>query len=199
MKPFSQTLEWNEPFARWFGDGELNVSVNCLDRHVRAGEGRQDRLLLRRRARRPPDDHLPRTARRRLPLRQRLAQARHQERRSRRDLHADDSGTSGRDARLRAHRRGALGDLRRLLARIDRRSRQRRAVRRAHHRRLGLAARQQSSAQTQLRHRDGTDAVDPALHRRASASATRSSCTKAATTGGARSSPASRRRASPRR
>jgi acetyl-CoA synthetase len=39
MKPFTQILEWNEPFAKWFADGELNVSVNCLDRHVRAGRG----------------------------------------------------------------------------------------------------------------------------------------------------------------
>jgi len=39
MTPFSVALEWNEPFARWFGDGTLNVSVNCLDRHVRAGRG----------------------------------------------------------------------------------------------------------------------------------------------------------------
>ena len=39
MKPFTTTLEWNEPFAEWFGDGELNVSVNCLDRHVNAGLG----------------------------------------------------------------------------------------------------------------------------------------------------------------
>src|SRR5579872_2659344 len=39
MTPFTKTLEWNEPFARWFSDGELNVSVNCLDRHVRAGLG----------------------------------------------------------------------------------------------------------------------------------------------------------------
>ncbi|HEY4433052.1 MAG TPA: acetate--CoA ligase, partial [Candidatus Cybelea sp.] len=38
-KPFTTTLQWNEPFAKWFGDGELNVSVNCLDRHVRAGRG----------------------------------------------------------------------------------------------------------------------------------------------------------------
>ena len=34
ITPFTTTLEWNEPFARWFGDGELNVSANCLDRHV---------------------------------------------------------------------------------------------------------------------------------------------------------------------
>ena len=39
IEPFTMTFEWNEPFARWFGDGKLNVSVNCLDRHVRAGRG----------------------------------------------------------------------------------------------------------------------------------------------------------------
>jgi len=39
IKPFTTTLDWQEPFARWFADGELNVSVNCLDRHVRAGRG----------------------------------------------------------------------------------------------------------------------------------------------------------------
>lgn len=38
MKPFTRVLEWNEPFAQWFADGELNASVNCLDRHVVAGK-----------------------------------------------------------------------------------------------------------------------------------------------------------------
>jgi acetyl-CoA synthetase len=38
-KPFTQVLEWKEPFARWFYDGELNASVNALDRHVKAGLG----------------------------------------------------------------------------------------------------------------------------------------------------------------
>ncbi|NLR74715.1 acetate--CoA ligase [Leeia aquatica] len=34
-KPFTQVLdERNPPFYRWFGDGELNVSYNCLDRHL---------------------------------------------------------------------------------------------------------------------------------------------------------------------
>ena len=37
MKPFTRVLEWNEPFAKWFADGELNASVNALDRHVQAG------------------------------------------------------------------------------------------------------------------------------------------------------------------
>ena len=39
-KPFTETLDWtNAPFARWFADGKLNVSYNCLDRHVEAGIG----------------------------------------------------------------------------------------------------------------------------------------------------------------
>ena len=38
-KPFETVLEWDEPFAKWFGGGTLNASVNCLDRHVEAGRG----------------------------------------------------------------------------------------------------------------------------------------------------------------
>ncbi|MDM0013075.1 acetate--CoA ligase [Variovorax sp. J22P168] len=34
-KPFTRTLdESNAPFYKWFEDGELNVSANCLDRHI---------------------------------------------------------------------------------------------------------------------------------------------------------------------
>jgi acetyl-CoA synthetase len=36
ITPFSKVLEWNPPDARWFADGTLNVSANCLDRHVRS-------------------------------------------------------------------------------------------------------------------------------------------------------------------
>ena len=38
-QPFTQTLEWDPPYAEWFSDGTLNVSYNCLDRHVLAGRG----------------------------------------------------------------------------------------------------------------------------------------------------------------
>jgi acetyl-CoA synthetase len=31
----TKVLEWNPPFAKWFSDGKLNVSYNCLDRHLR--------------------------------------------------------------------------------------------------------------------------------------------------------------------
>lgn len=38
--PFTQVLdESNAPFYRWFADGTLNASYNCLDRHVAAGRG----------------------------------------------------------------------------------------------------------------------------------------------------------------
>jgi acetyl-CoA synthetase len=31
--------EWDLPFSKWFVGGQLNVSYNCLDRHVLAGRG----------------------------------------------------------------------------------------------------------------------------------------------------------------
>ena len=45
-KPFTQILDWsNAPFAKWFHDGELNVSYNCIDRHVEAGWGKRVALF----------------------------------------------------------------------------------------------------------------------------------------------------------
>ena len=37
--PWTDVLEWNLPFAKWFVGGTLNVAVNCVDRHVDAGLG----------------------------------------------------------------------------------------------------------------------------------------------------------------
>jgi len=34
FKSPKKILEWKAPFARWFGGGKLNVSYNCLDRHL---------------------------------------------------------------------------------------------------------------------------------------------------------------------
>lgn len=36
---FDQVLDWQLPFAKWFVGGKLNISYNCLDRHVEAGRG----------------------------------------------------------------------------------------------------------------------------------------------------------------
>jgi acetyl-CoA synthetase len=39
-EPFTAVLDdSNPPFYQWFADGKLNVSYNCLDRHVEAGHG----------------------------------------------------------------------------------------------------------------------------------------------------------------
>ena len=38
-REFTKTLEWDLPFAKWFSDGQLNASYQCLDRHVEAGRG----------------------------------------------------------------------------------------------------------------------------------------------------------------
>jgi len=40
QQPFTQSLDDSKaPFYQWFADGRLNVSYNCLDRHVLAGLG----------------------------------------------------------------------------------------------------------------------------------------------------------------
>ena len=36
---WSDVMEWNAPFARWFTEGTINASVNCVDRHVAEGHG----------------------------------------------------------------------------------------------------------------------------------------------------------------
>jgi len=44
--PFTKALdESNAPFFKWFEDGTLNASYNCLDRHVEAGKG--DKVAIR--------------------------------------------------------------------------------------------------------------------------------------------------------
>ena len=37
--PWHTVCEWDLPFSKWFVGGTLNVSYNCLDRHVLAGKG----------------------------------------------------------------------------------------------------------------------------------------------------------------
>ena len=46
FKPPTQVLDWsNAPHAKWFADGQINASYNCLDRHVEAGRGAKTALL----------------------------------------------------------------------------------------------------------------------------------------------------------
>ncbi len=34
QKPWKKVLDWKVPYAKWFVGGQLNVSENCLDRHL---------------------------------------------------------------------------------------------------------------------------------------------------------------------
>ena len=38
-RKWDQVLDWQSPYAKWFVGGKLNASVQCLDRHVAAGNG----------------------------------------------------------------------------------------------------------------------------------------------------------------
>ena len=45
--PFTQSLDdSNAPFFKWFADGTLNVSYNCLDRNIEAGLGDKTAIIL---------------------------------------------------------------------------------------------------------------------------------------------------------
>jgi len=45
-KPFSRVLNQHDaPFFRWFEDGQLNLSENCLDRHIEAGFGDRHAII----------------------------------------------------------------------------------------------------------------------------------------------------------
>jgi acetyl-CoA synthetase len=39
FEPFTELLEWELPYAKWYLGGKLNVTYNCVDRHVEAGDG----------------------------------------------------------------------------------------------------------------------------------------------------------------
>ena len=39
FKPWTKTLEWKLPFAKWFVGGKTNISYNCLERIVDQGNG----------------------------------------------------------------------------------------------------------------------------------------------------------------
>jgi acetyl-CoA synthetase len=45
MTPWENVLDWQPPHARWFDGGQINASVNCLDRHL-TGAGRNRAALI---------------------------------------------------------------------------------------------------------------------------------------------------------
>tara|TARA_B100000965_G_scaffold176001_1_gene146787 strand:+ start:1489 stop:3471 length:1983 start_codon:yes stop_codon:yes gene_type:complete len=46
FEPFKTVLDReNEPFFKWFTEGKLNISYNCLDRHIKNGLGNKTALI----------------------------------------------------------------------------------------------------------------------------------------------------------
>ncbi len=43
--PWSTVLDWQPPHARWFVGGQLNASVNCVDRHLASGRRNKAALV----------------------------------------------------------------------------------------------------------------------------------------------------------
>ena len=44
FKPWTKVLEWDAPWAKWFVGGKINLSYNCLDRHV--ASSRRDKVAI---------------------------------------------------------------------------------------------------------------------------------------------------------
>jgi acetyl-CoA synthetase len=42
---WTKVLDWNPPHAKWFVDGQLNASVNCVDRHIRTARRNKAALI----------------------------------------------------------------------------------------------------------------------------------------------------------
>ena len=102
------------PFFKWFEDGTLNASYNCLDRNVEHGLGDKTAIIFEADDGAVTQVTLLGAARAHLQARQRDEGARRGQGRPRRHLHADVDRGRGRDAGVRAHRRDPLGGVRRL-------------------------------------------------------------------------------------
>src|SRR5262245_55018047 len=45
-RPWSRVLDWSDPpHAQWFVGGRINVSVNCVDRHIRGARRNKAALI----------------------------------------------------------------------------------------------------------------------------------------------------------
>src|SRR2546428_400997 len=45
FKRWDRVLEWNSPWAKWFVGGQINLSYNCLDRHVQTSRKNKAALI----------------------------------------------------------------------------------------------------------------------------------------------------------
>ncbi|MDD3620856.1 MAG: acetate--CoA ligase [Methanofollis sp.] len=47
FEPFDTVMQWDFPYARWYLNGKLNITYNCLDRHVKNGRANKVALFWR--------------------------------------------------------------------------------------------------------------------------------------------------------
>ena len=114
--PFTKVLDdTNAPFFKWFADGKLNVSYNCLDRNVNNGLGDKVALIFEADNGEVTRITYKGPAGPRQQVRQCPAWHGRQEGRPRRHLPADVDRRRRRHAGLRPYRRHPLHRLRRLL------------------------------------------------------------------------------------
>jgi len=45
FEPYNKVFEWDAPFAKYFIGGKMNVTYNCLDRHVKGGKADKTALI----------------------------------------------------------------------------------------------------------------------------------------------------------
>ena len=127
IEPWSQVLDWQPPHAKWFVGGKLNVSANCLDRHVRTWRRNKAAIIWEG----EPGDRRTLTyfdLYREVCKLANVLKGLGVRKGDRVAIYMPlDAGAGHRHAGLRADRRRPLGGLRRLLRRVAARSDQRRA------------------------------------------------------------------------
>ncbi len=131
--PWTKVISGEAQHTKWFIDGKLNLSHNCVDRHALGDRRNKVALLWEGEPGESPQTHLRRTLRAGPAFRERPQRPRHQTWRPCRCLHGHVSRTRNRTAGLRPYRRGAFSDLRRLRRSRNLRPRQRFKLRRRHH------------------------------------------------------------------
>ncbi|QSZ66626.1 acetate--CoA ligase [Methanofollis aquaemaris] len=47
FEPFDEVMQWDFPYARWYLNGKINITYNCLDRHVKNGRANKVALFWR--------------------------------------------------------------------------------------------------------------------------------------------------------
>ncbi len=115
FKKWDKVLEWNCPWAKWFVGGQINLSYNCLDRHVATWRKNKAAIIWESEPgeiRTLTYQQLHREVQKFANVLKVLGR---EERRPRRHLHGHDARTAHRHAGLRPHRRAAHRRLRRIL------------------------------------------------------------------------------------